>query len=103
MGRINNRLVFKIRDGYKLELQTPDSMKLFLSTYKLIDKTKSGENVTSLEAIEVVLGQYNLADNQYQKNSEVLYTFTPYKSYASLLNVEPRNLVLLKTLSLINY
>ena len=30
--RINNRLVFKIGDGYKLELQTPETMKLFGST-----------------------------------------------------------------------
>ena len=31
------------------------------------------------------------------KNSEVLYTFTSNKSYASLLNAEPRNLVFFKT------
>ena len=30
--RINNRLVFNIKDGYKLELQTPETMKLFRST-----------------------------------------------------------------------
>ena len=28
INRINNRLVFKIKDGYKLELQTPETMKL---------------------------------------------------------------------------
>ena len=32
--------MFKIKDGYKLELQTPEIMKLFGSTNKLIDKTK---------------------------------------------------------------
>ena len=32
INRINNRLVFKIKDGYKLELQTPETMKLFGST-----------------------------------------------------------------------
>ena len=31
-NRINNRLVFKIKDGYKLELQTPETRKLFGST-----------------------------------------------------------------------
>ena len=36
----HNRLVFKIKDRYKLELQMPESMKLFGSTKKLIDKTK---------------------------------------------------------------
>ena len=46
--------------------------------------------------VEVVLVQSNLVDNQYQQKSEVLYTFMPSKSYASLLNVEQSNLVLLK-------
>ena len=72
-------------------------MKLFGSTKKLIDKTKNGEKVISLEVVEVVLVQCNLVDNQYQQKSEVLYTFTPNKSYAYLLNVEPSNLVFLKT------
>ena len=47
--------------------------------------------------IEVALVQCNLADNQYQQKSEVLYTFNPNKSYDYLLNVEPSNLVFLKT------
>ena len=40
MNRTNNRLVFKIKDEHKLELQTPETMKLFDSTKKLIGKTK---------------------------------------------------------------
>ena len=43
INRINNRLVFKIKDGYKLEIQTPETIKLFGSTTKLIDKTKNGK------------------------------------------------------------
>ena len=89
--------MFKIKDGYKLELQTPETMKLFDSTIKLIEKTKNGEKVPSLEVVEVVLVQCNLVDNQYQQKSEVSYTFTPYKFYDYLLNVEPSNLVFLKT------
>ena len=34
ISRINNRLVFKIKDGYKLELQMPETIKLFGSTNK---------------------------------------------------------------------
>ena len=34
INRINNRLVFEIKDGYKLELKTPETMKLFGSTRK---------------------------------------------------------------------
>ena len=40
INRINNRLVFKIKDGYKLELQTPKTIKLFCSTKKLKEKNK---------------------------------------------------------------
>ena len=97
INRINNRLVFKIKDGYKQELQTPETIKLFGSTKKLVDKAKNGEKVPSLEVVEVALVQCNLADNQYQQMSEVLYTFTPNESYAYLLNVEPSQLVFLKT------
>ena len=57
ISRINNRLVFKIKDEHKLELQMPETMKLFGSKKILKDKTKSDENVPCLEAIEVVLVQ----------------------------------------------
>ena len=72
-------------------------MKLFGSTKKLIDETKYGEKIPSLEVVKVVLVQCNLVDNRYQQKSEVLYTFTPSKSYGYLLNVEPSNLMFLKT------
>ena len=51
----------------------------------------------SLEAVEVFLVQCNLVDNEYQQKFESLHTFTPNKSFAYSLNVEPSNLVFLKT------
>ena len=42
IDRNNNRLVFKVKDGYKLELETLETMKLFGGTKKLTDKTKNG-------------------------------------------------------------
>ena len=76
-------------------------LKLFGSPKKVIDKTKKGENVASIEVVEVVLVQCNLVDNQYQQKSEVYtfmsYTFMHNKSYAYLLNVESSNLVFLKS------
>ena len=94
---INNRFVFKMKDGTNLELQMPETMKLFGSTKKLIDKTKNEENVPSLEVVEVVLVHCNLVDNQYQRKYEVLHTFTQNKSDAYLLHNEPSKLVFLKT------
>ena len=41
INRINNRFVFKIKDGCKLELQTPETMKLFGSSKKLINHTEN--------------------------------------------------------------
>ena len=41
INRINNRLVFEIKDGKKLELQTPEIMNLFGSVKKFMDKTKN--------------------------------------------------------------
>ena len=55
INRINNGLVLKVKDVYKLELQTAETMKLFASKNILIDKTKIGENVLSLEVVEVVV------------------------------------------------
>ena len=38
INRIDNRLVFKIKNGYKLKLQRPETMKLFASTKDFIGK-----------------------------------------------------------------
>ena len=49
IDKLNNRLVFKIKDGYKLELQMPETMELLGRTKILIDKTKNGKKGPSLE------------------------------------------------------
>ena len=46
-NKIKNRITFKIKTGYKLELLTPETMKLLGSTKKVVDKNKNGENVPS--------------------------------------------------------
>ena len=97
INMINSKFVFKIKDGYKLELQMPGTMKIFDTTKKIIDKTKNVENVPSLEVAEVDLVQCNLVDNQYQQKAEVLNIFVSNKFYAHLLNAELSNLLFLKT------
>ena len=81
INRVNNKLVFTIKDEYKLELPTPETMKLFDSTKKLIDKPKNRKNMLSLEGGEVVLVLCNLVDNQYKQKSKVLFNFRPNKSF----------------------
>ena len=94
INRNNIKLVFKLKDGYELELQTPETMKLFGWTRKLIDKTKNGENAPSLEAVQIVLVQFKSVVNQYKQKSEVLLTFI--SKFVYLLIVVPSNLVFLK-------
>ena len=48
---IDNRLVFKIKNWYTLELETSQTMKLFVSTKILIDKTRNGDNILNLEVL----------------------------------------------------
>ena len=44
-NKIKNRIVFKIKTGYKLELLSPETMKLLGSTKKDVDQDKNGEDV----------------------------------------------------------
>ena len=72
-------------------------MKLFGNTKQLIDKTKKRRKCAKSWSSSSSFSPIKLQDNQYQQKSEVLYTFTPNKSYAYFLNVEPSNSVFLKT------
>ena len=54
-NKIKNRIVFKVKTGYKLELLSPETMKLLGNTKKDIGKDKDGENVSKMESVEVVL------------------------------------------------
>ena len=40
INNINDRLVFKIKDGYKLELHMLETIKLFSTTQKLTDQNE---------------------------------------------------------------
>ena len=55
VNKIENRITFKIKKGYSLELLTPETMKLLGSTENKITEDKNGENVSYLEIAEVVL------------------------------------------------
>ena len=74
-------------------------MKLLGSTESKVTKDKNGENIPHLEIVELVLIHCNLVNNNYQQNSRILYTFTPDKSFGSLLQMSPPNYILLKTFS----
>ena len=91
VNKIENRIAFKIRKGYSLELLTSETMKLLESTESKITKDKNGENVPNLEITEVVLVHCNIVNNDYQQDSIILYTFVPNKPFVRLLEISPKN------------
>ena len=88
-NKIKNRIVFKIKTGYKFELLTPETMRLLGSTKKDVDANKNGEIVPKLESVEVVLMHCNLVKNDYQHSSKVLFSFVPNKQFGQLIIISP--------------
>ena len=50
-NKIINRIVCKIKTGYKLELLSPETMKLLGSTKKEINGNKNGEDVPKISTL----------------------------------------------------
>ena len=73
VNKIENRFIFRIRNGYSLELLTPETKKLLGSTENKITKDKNSKNVPHLEI-----------------------TFVPNKPLGSLLEMSPTNHIFLK-------
>ena len=71
VNKTKNRIAFKIKTDYKLELLSAETMRLLRKSKKDIDQNKDGENVPQLESVEVVLVHCNLGNNNYQQASKV--------------------------------
>ena len=94
-----NRIVFKNKTGYKLELLSKETMKILGSTSNITDKDKNSDTVPKLENVEVDLVHCNLVNNSYQQHSRVLFTFVPNRQYGQLISISPHSLVFLKTMN----
>ena len=97
VNKIENRITFKIKSGYSLELLTLETMELLGSTESKITKDKNGENVPHLEIVELILVHCNLVNNDYQQDSRILHAFVPNKTFGSLLEISSSNHVFLYT------
>ena len=97
INKIENRITFKIKNGYTLELLTKETMKLLGSTKNKITKDKNRKNVPHLEITKVVLVHCNMVNNDYQQDSWVLYTFVANKSLGILPDISPSHHIFLKT------
>ena len=94
--KIENRITFKLKTGYYLEISTRETMKLLRSTKIKIKKDENCEIVRYLEITEVVLIHCNIVNNYCQQNSRVLETFVPNKSFGQLLQISPKNFIFLR-------
>ena len=68
VNKTENRIAFKIKAGYYLELLIPETMKLLGSTKNKRSKDKNGENVPHLEITAVVLVHVDFLSNDYQQD-----------------------------------
>ena len=93
VNKIKNRIIFRIKTGYFLELFMSETMKLLASIKSKITKNENDENVPHLEVIEVVLVHCNIDNNDYQQDSRVLYTIFPSKFLGWLLNISPKSFI----------
>ena len=84
MDKIKNRIAFKIKTGYKLDLLTPETIKLLASIKKVVDK--------------VVLVYCNLVKSDYQYTSKVLFTFVRNKQFGQL-NIPPYYLTMMNIIN----
>ena len=98
-NRIQNRIVFKIKIEYKLELLTPETMKLLGIRKKYVDKDKNWETVPKLESVEVALVHCSLVKNDYQQASKVLFTFVPNNEFGQMINTSPHAFTMMNTVN----
>ena len=91
INEIENRITFKIKTGYYLELCK--TMKLLGTTKIKITKDENVANVPHLEITEVVLIHRNIFNNDYQQDSRILYKFVPNKSFGQLLDISHKNFI----------
>ena len=77
-----NRIDFKVKTGYKLELLSSETITLLRSTKKMLIKINTKmKDVPKLESVEVVLVHCNLVNSNYQQASKALLTFASNKQF----------------------
>ena len=71
----------------------PETTTLLGRTKNKITKDKKSENIPRLWITEVILVHCNIVDNDYQRDSRLLYIFVPNKSFGHLLKISTKILL----------
>ena len=77
-------------------LLTTETIKLLGSTKNKISRDENGENMSHLKIIEIILVHCNIVKNDYQRDSRVLFTSVPNKSFGQSLDISPNKFKFLK-------
>ena len=89
--KIKNRIVFKIKTSYKLELLSKETMQLLGSSKNMLIKIKMKKLCHNF------LVHCNLVNKNYQQASKILLTFVLNKQFGQLITITPHSLTMLKT------
>ena len=97
-NKIKNTIVFKIKTGYKLELLTPEAMRLLGSTKKkLLIKIKMErmcQNQNLLKLFQFIVIYLKMIINTAQK-----FSFVSNKQFEQLINISQQSLIMMNTVN----
>ena len=94
---MENWIAFKNKTEYHAKSFQPKAIKLLGSTKNMITKDSNGEIDHYLDNAEAVLVYCNIANNDYQYDLKVFYTFVTSKSFGQLFNISSEMFLFLKT------
>ena len=95
-NEIKKQWYLKLKQDIISNFLIPETIKLLGSTKDEITKDENCENVPNLEITEIVIIHCNIVNN-YQQNSQFLYTPFPNKLFCQLLDILSKNFIFLKT------
>ena len=95
--KIRNRTAYVIKNKYYIKLPTKEIRHLLGISKEKIEGSDYGDLVPQIEPVTAVLVNCNIVDNEYQRNSKLLYSFVPDKPFGSLLHIEPKSEIFAKT------
>ena len=95
--RVRNRTAYVIKPDYYIKLPTKEIRDMLGISAEKIEGSNYGDLVPQIEPVTAVLVHCNIVDNDYQRDSKLLYTFVPNKPFGSLLNIEPKSEIFTKT------
>ena len=96
-NKIKKRIVFKIKRGYKLELLTPETMRLLGSTKKMLIKIKTAKTYQNQNLLKLFQFIVILVKNDFQRTSKVLFSFVPNKQFGQFINFSAHSLTIMNT------